>query len=344
MAPTSSCSIDKTGASPCGCTLRSYAREPPGASPRSPNSMRLRLLSTWLAAAVLAVFACTTDTAIGPKEIAALSVTPLMNSLVIGDTVHLHAVAEDKNGIPYTGLPATWTTSNSAAATVSSTGFVQAIAPGSAMIQATIMGVTGDAQVTVSPQPVIATAKDSVGFSAIANGPQPAAQQDAISNSGGSTLVGVTVDTITYSTGATNWLTVTLPGSTAPDTLSLAASNTGLAIGTYNAAVLISGQKAANSPKTVKVTLQVGAGAADHIAADSGNGQTATAGSAVAVHPTVIVRDLYNNAVPGASVTFAVASGGGTVSPTTAVTTDPNGRARVTSWTLGTTAGANSLT
>src|SRR5260370_11274810 len=165
------------------------------------------------------------------------------------------------------------------------------------MVQATIKGVTGVAQVTVSPHPVIATAKDSVGFSTIANGPQPAAQQDAISNSGGSTLVGVT-DTTTYGTGATNWLTVTLTSSTAPDTLSLAASNTGLAIGTYSATVLISGQKAANSPKTVKVTLQVGAGAADHIAVDSGKVHTATAAPAVSVHRTGIVRSLYTNARP----------------------------------------------
>src|SRR5260370_31618628 len=139
-----------------------------------------------------------------------------MNNLVIGDTVHLHVVAEDKNGIPYTGLPATWTTSNSAAATVSSTGFVQAIGPGSAMIQATIKGVTGVAQVTVSPPPVIATAKDSVGFSTIASGPQPAAQQDAISNGGGATPVGVKGGTIPHSPPATNWLTANPPSSTPP--------------------------------------------------------------------------------------------------------------------------------
>jgi adhesin/invasin len=268
----------------------------------------------------------------------------MTNNLVVGDTVHLHAVAVDKNGIPYTGLPATWTTSNAAAASVSSIGFVQAIAPGSAMIQATIRGMTAMAQVTVSPRPVIATAKDSVGFSTIANGPQPAAQRIEITNAGGSTLTGIAIDSVTYGPGASNWLTATLSGSAAPDTLGLSASNTGLAIGTYSATVVLSAPKAANSPKSVKVTLQVGVGAGDHIAADSGNAQTANAGSAVPIHPSVIVRDLYNNAVPGVSVTFAVASGGGTVSPTTAVTTDANGRARVTSWTLGTTAGANSLT
>jgi adhesin/invasin len=306
--------------------------------------MRLRLATSWLAAAVLVVCACKTDTAIGPREITALYVTPMTNNLVIGDTVHLHAVAVDKNGIPYTGLPAAWTTSNSGAVAVSSTGFVQAIAVGSAMIRATIKGMTGTAQVTVSPRPVIATAKDSVGFSTITNGPQPTAQRLEVTNAGGSTLTGVAVDSVTYGPGASNWLTATLSGSAAPDTLGLSASNIGLAIGIYSATVMLSAPKAANSPKSVKVTLQVGVGVGDHIAADSGNAQTANAGSAVPIHPSVIVRDLYNNAVPGVSVTFAVASGGGAVSPTSAMTTDANGRARVTSWTLGTTAGPNSLT
>jgi hypothetical protein len=58
----------------------------------------------------------------------------------------------------------------------------------------------------------------------------------------------------------------------------------------------------------------------------------------------VLVTDANGNPVQGASVVFAVGSGSGSVDPTTAVTTDPNGIAAVTSWTLGTTAGANSLT
>src|SRR5439155_191401 len=86
------------------------------------------------------------------------------------------------------------------------------------------------------------------------------------------------------------------------------------------------------------------AGAATQIAINAGNSQTATAGTPVAVDPSVIVRDANGNPVAGVSVTFAVASGGGTVSPTTPVTTGPNGIAAVTSWTLAPTAGPNTLT
>src|SRR5439155_621064 len=98
----------------------------------------------------------------------------------------------------------------------------------------------------------------------------------------------------------------------------------------------------AGSPVTFTATGT--AGTATQMAINAGNGQTATAGTAVAIEPSVIVRDANGNPVGGVSVTFAVASGGGTVSPTTPVTTGANGIAAVTSWTLGPTAGPNSLT
>ncbi len=89
-------------------------------------------------------------------------------------------------------------------------------------------------------------------------------------------------------------------------------------------------------------TITVSAGAAASLAINAGNGQTATAGSAVAAAPSVVVRDASGNPVSGVSVSFAVATGGGSVTGATA-TTDVSGIASVGSWTLGTTAGANSL-
>ena len=84
-------------------------------------------------------------------------------------------------------------------------------------------------------------------------------------------------------------------------------------------------------------------GPATQIAVYAGNTQTATAGTAVATAPSVRIRDSHNNAVPGVTVTFAVASGGGSVTGATAVT-NATGIATVGSWTLGTPAGANTLT
>jgi uncharacterized protein YjdB len=73
----------------------------------------------------------------------------------------------------------------------------------------------------------------------------------------------------------------------------------------------------------------------------AGDAQTATVGSAVAVPPSVLVRDAAGSPVPGVSVTFAVTAGGGTVDPSGPVTTDAIGKARLSSWVLGTTAGPN---
>ncbi|NDI02182.1 MAG: hypothetical protein EBY57_10415, partial [Actinobacteria bacterium] len=91
-------------------------------------------------------------------------------------------------------------------------------------------------------------------------------------------------------------------------------------------------------------SITVTAGAAANIAINDGNNQTATVGSAVATAPSVIVTDAQGNAVQGTSVTFAVASGGGSLAPSGTVTTDASGIATSPAWTLGTTAGSNTLT
>ena len=84
-------------------------------------------------------------------------------------------------------------------------------------------------------------------------------------------------------------------------------------------------------------------GPAVRIAVNAGDKQSATVGTAVEVPPSVIVTDDRGNPVAGAAVTFAVASGGGSATGTT-TTTGANGVAAVGSWTLGPTAGANTLT
>jgi plastocyanin len=85
-------------------------------------------------------------------------------------------------------------------------------------------------------------------------------------------------------------------------------------------------------------------GSATQIAKNAGDSQTGAVSTAVSTPPSVIVRDAGNVPVPGVPVTFGVASGGGTVSPTTPVNTDQNGIAAVTSWILGPSVGQNTLT
>jgi subtilisin family serine protease len=79
------------------------------------------------------------------------------------------------------------------------------------------------------------------------------------------------------------------------------------------------------------------------IALKAGDVQNAAAGSAVPIAPSVTVTDADANPVAGVPVTFQVTSGGGSVTPATPINTDAQGTAAVTSWTLGSTPGSNTL-
>ena len=94
-------------------------------------------------------------------------------------------------------------------------------------------------------------------------------------------------------------------------------------------------------PVTFRAVASVGAPAA--IAKSQGDGQSAGIGTNVPVAPAVKVTDANNNPLAGVIVTFAVESGGGSVTGATA-TTNASGIATVGSWQLGGALGANTLT
>jgi alpha-tubulin suppressor-like RCC1 family protein len=75
---------------------------------------------------------------------------------------------------------------------------------------------------------------------------------------------------------------------------------------------------------------------------NDGNDQTAAPGTAVAIAPSVKVTDANENPVSGVAVTFAVTSGGGSITGPNQ-TTNPSGLAAVGSWTLGAAPGSNTL-
>jgi hypothetical protein len=82
--------------------------------------------------------------------------------------------------------------------------------------------------------------------------------------------------------------------------------------------------------------------AAAKITAHSSTTVTAPPGAQVTQLPSVLVSDARGNPLAGVPVTFTVTSGGGTVTGGSA-TSDASGFATVGSWTLGTGAGANTL-
>jgi len=312
--------------------------------PVTRHSLRapLSLIVGTLTIAGTIVFACKTDTNIGPDAaLDSLYVEPATAVIVLDDTLRLRAIGIDRNGRRFADARARWATSD-AAISLSATGVAIGLNAGAATVHATVGSKTATAVITVQPKPAFATSRDSVPFNTIANGPTPSTQLVVLTNGGGGTLAPV-VNTVTYGPGASGWLNTGLSGLVAPDTLALDVLNTALPVGTYSATVSLTASKATNSPKTIKVTLAVALGAPSTMTADSGDGQAATVNMPVAVPPVVLVRDQYSNAIPGVAVTFTVTGGGGSITPIAPVATDASGRARVTTWTLGTGAGTNTL-
>lgn len=84
------------------------------------------------------------------------------------------------------------------------------------------------------------------------------------------------------------------------------------------------------------------AGAASTVAKTAGDNQTGSEQHVVSVAPSITVKDANGNPTAGVPVTFAVATGGGSVTGGT-TTTNTFGIATVGSWTLG-SVGANTLT
>jgi len=307
-----------------------------------PLSRRWRPLGVATAIAAAAILACTTDTAIGPRGVDSLYVSPETATVVITDSLGLAAVAIDASGKAYVNLDASWASDNPSVASVTGRGLVHAVAPGAATITAGAGGRSATARITVTPKPSFATSRDSVGVSGIANGPAPAPDTILITNGGGSSLV-VSMDSTTYGPGASGWLGTALSAAVAPDTLVLTVRDSGLALGTYSAAIFLSAPKASNSPKRIPVTLTLGTGAASQVAVSAGAGQSAAVHTALATPIAVIVHDAYGNPVAGDTVTFAANSGNGSLSATQKVT-GVDGKTPGVTWTLGTLVGKDTVT
>ena len=86
--------------------------------------------------------------------VASVTVTPASDTVTVASTLQLSAVAKDAAGGTLTGRVISWSTSDPARATVSSTGLVTGVTPGEVTITAAAEGKSGAASITVKPKPV----------------------------------------------------------------------------------------------------------------------------------------------------------------------------------------------
>ncbi len=115
-----------------------------------------------------------------------------------------------------------------------------------------------------APPPMIALNPTSRSFTATQGAANPASQTVAVTNSGGGTLSGLSIGTVTYGAGASGWLqTPTLSGTTAPATVTLQPLTGSLTPGTYSATVPVLSSVATNSPQNITVNFTVNAVAAN---------------------------------------------------------------------------------
>ncbi|MBC7843919.1 MAG: Ig-like domain-containing protein [Gemmatimonadaceae bacterium] len=113
-----------------------------------------------------------------PVVVAVASVTIAESSvptLVVGSTTQLTATARDAQNAALPGRPIIWSTASEQIATVSATGLVTAIAPGSTQIRATSGGQLAERLVTIRSQPwsltgALATGRALHTLTLLANG------------------------------------------------------------------------------------------------------------------------------------------------------------------------------
>src|SRR2546425_7204 len=85
-----------------------------------------------------------------PVPVASVTVSPASASAQVGQTGQLSAATKDSAGGVLTGRAVSWSSSNPSVATVSGSGLVTGIAPGSATIMATSEGQSGTAAIAVT--------------------------------------------------------------------------------------------------------------------------------------------------------------------------------------------------
>lgn len=167
-------------------------------------------------AAPLSLVACGGDGGGGtdPVLVDAVNVGPANPSVQVGQSVQLSATPVDDSGDP---LPraVTWTSLNEAVATVSASGLVAGVAPGSASIRATSEGVNGSVTVTVTALPG-AVVIDSITPAVILDGGTATIHGSGFASTvaGNAVMVDSSAATVTAATATT--LQITLPTACRP--------------------------------------------------------------------------------------------------------------------------------
>ena len=180
--------------------------------------------------------------ALGPYSISGnISSVPSGTTVTLGGTVNGTTSPDGSGNYSFIGLP-----NGSYAVTPSKTGTT--FAPTTQSV--TINGISLTNVNFSVLQPVLTVSPTGLAFSALQGGTSPIPGSVSLTNTGGSTL--------TYSvTSDSTWLSATPSSGSAPQTLQVSATSTGLTPGAYLGHLTITAAGAGGSPATVTVRLNV---------------------------------------------------------------------------------------
>ena len=143
-----------------------------------------------------------------PIAVGAVAVLPASASVAVGGRVTLTATPEDATGNVLKDRVTSWSSDNVAVATVSSTGVVSAVAPGTASIAAECDGVRGTSAITVT-NTAVAAVSVAPAFATVAVGATrqlAATAKDANGNTLTGRVVGWASDNTSAATVSSNGL------------------------------------------------------------------------------------------------------------------------------------------
>jgi len=251
-----------------------------------------------------------------PPDVGSVSVSPATVSLAVGATSQLTASAVDTHGNALTSPAPVWSTSDANKVTVSSSGLVQAVAPGTATVTATVTtaGATKSASAAVTVAAPVVAASISVSPSA----------SDTIYAFGDSRAFAATVrdsSGAVLSTAAITWSidkssVATLSSSSGASTSALAGGN-GTAVltarsGNVSATASVFVRQRAAKLVLSPATITLAPGATSQVSAAAQDARGNTVGGLAA--PSYSSSDTTKVKVSSSGVVSAVAAGTATVS------------------------------
>ena len=125
------------------------------------------LLAAGIVAAMAAVWSCRSESAAGPSSVASVIVVPGSATMYFTQTRPFSAVALTSGGDTVRSVSVTWTSTDTSVATVSAAGVAAGRAAGQTQIVATVNGISGHADLTVSLVAVasvtVSPAGDTIG-------------------------------------------------------------------------------------------------------------------------------------------------------------------------------------